>query len=107
MDFFSAQDQARRNTGRLVFLFTMAVISLILMANLLVMAVFGYLQSRDPGQPTGLEAVDWQVFGLVGLGVLLVVGLGSLYKIMALSGGGATIAEMLGGRLIVEGSGDP
>ncbi len=107
MDFFSAQDQARRNTGRLVLLFIMAVISLILMANLLVMAVFGYLQTRDPAQPTGLEAVDWQVFGLVGLGVLLVVGLGSLYKIMALSGGGASIAEMLGGRLIVEGSGDP
>ncbi len=107
MDFFRAQDQARRNTGRLVLLFTMAVLSLIVMTNLLVMLVSGYLQSPEPGGTVSLQGMDWQVFGVVSLGVLVVVGLGSLYKIMALSGGGAGIAEMLGGRLIVDGSRDP
>ena len=110
MDFFSAQDRARRNTGRLVLLFTLAVLSLIAMANLLVMAVFGYLQSPGPASPaasSGLAGLDWEVFATVSLGVLAVVGLGSLYKIMALSGGGAGIADMLGGQLIVDDGGDP
>jgi Zn-dependent protease with chaperone function len=107
MDFFSAQDTARQNTGRLVIFFTMAVVSLIVMTNLLVMAVFGYLDSRDPGAGPTLETINWEVFGVVSLGVLVVVGLGSLYKIMALSGGGDRIAEMMDGQLIVDGTGDP
>ncbi|PLX49154.1 MAG: heat-shock protein HtpX [Desulfobulbaceae bacterium] len=108
MDFFRNQDQARRNTGRLVFLFSMAVLSLIVMTNLLVMTIFGYLQSDGTaGNSAGLAALDWQVFGVVSIGVLLVVGLGSAYKIMALSGGGASVAESLGGRLIDHGSTDP
>jgi Zn-dependent protease with chaperone function len=107
MDFFSAQDTARQNTGRLVIFFAMAVVSLIIMTNLLVMAVFGYLDSQNRGAGAPLGRMDWEVFGVVTLGVLLVVGLGSLYKIMALSGGGTRIAEMMGGQLIVEGTGDP
>ncbi len=106
MDFFSAQDQARRNTGRLILLFTLAVVSLIVMANLLVLVVFGYLQSQAPVSASELQSLDWQVFVVVGCGVLVVIGLGSLYKIMALSGGGASIAEMMGGQLIVDGTGD-
>jgi Zn-dependent protease with chaperone function/uncharacterized tellurite resistance protein B-like protein len=105
MDFFTAQDQARRNTGRLVFFFILAVLSLIAMANLLVMAVFGFL---DPVQPqSGIPApIDWQLFWLISLGVILVVAAGSFYKTAALSEGGAKVAEMLGGELLVPGSGD-
>jgi len=106
MDFFSSQDRARRNTGRLVLLFTMAVISLIVMTNLLVLAVFGFLQSKAPVPASDLPPLPWQVIMVVSVGVLVVIGLGSLYKVMALSGGGASIAEMLGGQLIVDGSGD-
>jgi Zn-dependent protease with chaperone function len=107
MDFFSAQDTARQNTGRLVIFFTMAVLSLVVMTNLLVMAVFGYLGSQNQGTESSLASLDWEVFGVVSLGVIVVVGLGSLYKIMALSGGGDRIAEMMGGQLIVDGTGDP
>jgi len=107
MDFFNAQDQARRNTGRLVFLFTLAVLSLIVMANLLVMLAFGYMQSQQPLTASELQPLPWDVFGVVSIGVLVIIGLGSLYKVMALSGGGASIAEMMGGKLLVDGSGDP
>jgi len=36
MDFFSQQDKARKNTGWLVFLFVLAVVSLVLLTNLLI-----------------------------------------------------------------------
>lgn len=105
MDFFSAQDQARRSTGRLVLLFALAVLSLIVMANLLVLAVVGGSSAgRGQAAVPVLAGPDWEIFAVVSLGVLLVVGLGSLYKIMALSGGGTGIAEMMGGRLIDAGS---
>ena len=39
MDFFAHQDQARKRTGQLVFLFAGAVITLIVLLNLLLAAV--------------------------------------------------------------------
>ena len=107
MDFFTSQDIARRKTGRLVMFFTLAVVSLIVMTNLLIMGLFGYLNaSEDPAAVGVLSQLDWDVFMVVSLGVVGVVVLGSIYKMMALSGGGARIAEMLGAELIVDGTGD-
>ncbi|MFT7208173.1 MAG: hypothetical protein ACI9JU_002942, partial [Pseudohongiellaceae bacterium] len=37
MNFFESQDTAKRNTGKLIFLFALAVLSLIVITNLLVM----------------------------------------------------------------------
>ncbi|MGR8953217.1 MAG: hypothetical protein ACU83V_12510 [Gammaproteobacteria bacterium] len=45
MDFFTAQDHARRNTGWLVLFFLLAVISLIVLTNLLVIHGFPRLIS--------------------------------------------------------------
>jgi len=101
MNFFESQDRVRKNTFLLVFLFTLAVVTLIIMANLLVMVVFGYINSdqlQDAG--TLLQQMDWQTFTAVSVGVSVVVLVGSLYKIIALSAGGKTVAESLGGRLI-------
>ena len=44
MNFFESQDRVRKNTFQLIFLFTMAVVTLVIMTNLLVMVVFGYIQ---------------------------------------------------------------
>ncbi len=106
MDFFTAQDQARRNTGRLVLFFSLAVLFLVVMTNLLVMVFFGYFHSRA-GFAAGSAAFDWQLFGYVGLGVVAVVATGSLYKIAALSSGGDAVATMLGGEPIFGDGGDP
>jgi Zn-dependent protease with chaperone function len=99
MDFFAAQDQARRNTGRLVLFFALAVLSLVIMTNLLVMVVFGFFR------PTSIE-FDWALFFAVGAVVVLVVVAGSAYKIAALSGGGDAVAAMLGGEPIFGDEGD-
>lgn len=106
MDFFHAQDVARKNTARLVLYFTLAIISLVILTNLLVMIVFGYIDSEVLTLETIIQQFDWQVFWMISIVVVIVILLGSLYKIMVLSTGGAGIAEMMGGQLIVDGSGD-
>jgi len=107
MDFFQSQDQARKQTLLLVVFFALAVISLVVLTNLLVMFLFGYIDSQNLNStaPVMLK-FDWQVFLSVGALVIAVILLGSLYKISSLSKGGDAVAEMLGGKLIVDGSGD-
>jgi len=101
MNFFESQDRVRKNTVLLVALFILAVVALIIMTNVLVMIVFGFIDSqqlRDGG--TLIRQMDWQTFAAVGAGVSIVVLAGSLYKILALSAGGKVVAESLGGQLI-------
>ena len=105
MDFFESQDVARQNTTKLVVFFVLAVTSMIVLTNVLVMFAFGYLESQ-PGEPMTIQSFDWDTFVTVGCGVLLLVTLGSLYKIISLSGGGARVAEMMHGQLIVDDTGD-
>ena len=47
MNFFESQDRARKNTFQLVSLFTLAIVSLIIMTNLLVMVVFGFINTEQ------------------------------------------------------------
>jgi Zn-dependent protease with chaperone function len=86
MNFFESQDRVRKNTALLVVLFVLAVVALIIMTNVLIMIVFGLIDSqqlRDGG--TLIRQMDWQTFAAVGAGVSVVVLAGSLYKILALS----------------------
>ena len=108
MDFFQAQDSAQRNTTRLVIFFILAVLSLIVITNLLVMVLFGFVEPGEEG--VTLSAIvtqfDWQVMLVVSAAVLMVIFGGSAYKTMALSGGGTAVAESLGGRLISQSTSD-
>ncbi len=102
MNFFEAQDRARKNTTWFILLFVMAVGGLVLLTNLLLLGVFMYARSSQLAlSAESLQSYySWQEFTLVTLGVCLLIFCGSLYKSMSLSGGGATVAEMLGGRQI-------
>lgn len=102
MNFFQSQDAARTNTKRLVVFFILAVISLIVITNLLVMFLFGYLDTAEQQGSINRIATqfDWEVFLTIGAVVVTVVLAGSAYKTIALSGGGETVAESLGGRRI-------
>lgn len=108
MNFFEAQARARRRTGWLLVLFALAVASLIVLTNLLVMAVVSgshgtyYFLSKSL-----LDSFDWGLFGTITVGTLIVIGGGSAYKMSELSGGGRVVAEMLGGRLVPRNSADP
>lgn len=108
MNFFESQDRVRKHTIRLVVLFALAVISLIVITNLLVMVVFGVI-NMEQGQSGGsaLAQFDWRTFVAVSIGVGLIVLMGSLFKIVALSSaGGKAVAESLGGKLIPRNTDD-
>lgn len=95
MNFQEQQDRARRETGRLVIYFIGAVLGLILSLYLVATLVFTGGSMEGP--------IWWnpELLLFVAAATGLVVGLGSGFKIMQLSsGGGAAVAESLGGRRI-------
>ena len=111
MDFFEHQEAARKKTGLLVFYFALAVI-LIIAAVYLLIGVF--VLRPDRGGPQGVAGGfeiarlwDWELFGAVSIGTLAVVGGGTAYRISSLSGGGHSVAELLGGKPIDPATRDP
>lgn len=102
MDFFSSQDVAKRNTTKLIVLFALAVLSMVVLTNLGVMIGLG-LFNLDSGEQV---QIDWTIFFAVGFGVVSLIGLGSLYKINSLSGGGDKIAQQMNGEIVFSDSTD-
>ena len=107
MNFFQHQQQARTSTRKLVFLFAMAVVSLIAMTNLLVMFTFGFIGTEIERTTGSAVVIDWQIVTSISAVVLVVIFIGSVYKISHLSSGGTAVAEMLGGKLLVHGNKNP
>jgi Zn-dependent protease with chaperone function len=92
MDFFAHQDRARRQTRRMLLLFALAVAAIVVAADVVLFFTFGI------GAPRRADGgLDWGPLAGVSAVVLLVIGLGSLYRIAGLRGGGAVVARQLGG----------
>tara|TARA_B100001063_G_scaffold150815_3_gene140747 strand:+ start:4802 stop:6691 length:1890 start_codon:yes stop_codon:yes gene_type:complete len=94
MDFFEAQDEARKKTKWLVLWFVLAVIGVVVAVDLLVIALV------DEGPNQIYIVITASV--LTG-GIMLAA---SGYKTTQLSAGGSVVAEDLGGRLVMPGSAD-
>jgi Zn-dependent protease with chaperone function len=120
MDFFEAQAHAKKRTNRLVVLFVFAVLGTIaaeyFAAIFLISAAQNrtsyhrdyYYNSSDSDNESTPALSLWQpnVFAGVALGTLVVVGCASLYKWSQMRGGGAVVAESVGGRRIEPNSTD-
>lgn len=115
MDFFDHQDVARKKTGRLVLLMSLAVISIIVLVYGLVLVV-AFQAGGSGSTAVGANGVyvsevpDIPYLGLLAAtaaGVLLVVGGGSLVKTSQLAGGGGVVAESMGGRALNADTTDP
>ena len=106
MNFFKSQDVARKNTRYLVVLFLLAILSLIVLTNLLVILVFNHLNVNVASPEILNSRFDWNLIIMISAGVTSIILFGSLYKVLSLSSGGARVAEMLDAELIVEDSGD-
>jgi Zn-dependent protease with chaperone function len=110
MEFFSAQDNARRKTWRLGALFAAAVLSLVLLTNLLVAMTYAWSTGvAQPGQfdlGAVLAALPAEYWFWITFGVLGMVAVASLYKYQQVRGGGRAVAESLGGRLVNQSTAD-
>ncbi len=108
MNFFQAQDNARRKTLQLGVLFGLAVLTLVVLTNLLIALFISWA-----GIQTGLtwthalSAMPWDAWLFISLGVIGVVGMACGYKYLSLKGGGRVIAEALGGHLIHQNTREP
>jgi Zn-dependent protease with chaperone function len=109
MDFFQNQEAARKKTGLLIVYFGLAVILIITTVYLAIATILHWAEpSGRSDEPFSLLALwDPQLFGTVAVGTASLIGGGSLYKIASLAGGGRTVAELLGGRLLPPQTTDP
>ncbi len=106
MNFFEHQDQARRQTGRLVFLFSLAVAGIVValyFASRIVLQ-YGFTKSTGPKMYSWWDPVDFAVVAAIGLLFILLT---SGVKTLSLRSGGGTVAEMLGGRPVQPDTTDP
>ncbi|MEX0770388.1 MAG: M48 family metallopeptidase [Balneolaceae bacterium] len=106
MDFFEAQDRARRNTWKLVLLYAAAVILIITSVYLVTTVIFGYTAGIPP-EATFLERV-WHPWLLLSVSTIIVIIIlsGTLFRVAQLRRGGAAVAEMLGGRKVEPSTND-
>ena len=98
MNFFEHQAAARRQSSRLVLLFALAVAGIVFAVDFAVWIVF----AQGDAQPGEIGAM--LVFTT--LATLAIIGLGSLYRVATLRGGGESVALQLGGVAVPEHSND-
>ena len=98
MNFFEHQAAARRSTTRMVVLFALAVLGIVLAVDFAVLLLLG-AQMGDGGGVVGLMLVTT-------IGTLAVIGLGSLYRMSSLRGGGESVALQMGGTEVPENTTD-
>lgn len=106
MDFFENQDKARGKTKLLVFYFCLAIVMMIVV----IYAVVAIALNSGAKDYETMDTLTWlhpEVLAIVSVGVIVVVGMASLFKVSELKGGGEKVAQMLGGRLISPNTADP
>ena len=109
MNFFEHQDRSRRQTRWLILVFAVAVLAVIAVVDVVLLLSLGLL-SAEEGVPLfsrdSLSAnLNVLLGGAVATGAL--IGFASLYKSLALRGGGGQVARSLGGTLVDPDSRDP
>ncbi len=100
MNFFEAQDRARRSTRRLIIAYVIA--TLLIIAGVTAIVTAALLMVGEPGTPAHPSVL----FATAVLAALLIVG-ATLYKTAALSAGGSRVALDMGGTLIPPDIRDP
>ncbi len=92
MNFFAHQEQARRQTRRMLFLFAVAVLVVVAATDLVILFAVGL---EDAHHARG--SASWGEIAGISVVVAAAILLGSAYRIATLGGGGATVALELGG----------
>lgn len=106
MDFFQRQEQARKNSRRLVVLFIVAVLCIVVALNLVAAFVLGGMRPESMPLSTWFQQNPSFAAWVTGLTLLVILG-ASVFRIISLSGGGSTVAESLGGTAVSPDTRDP
>jgi Zn-dependent protease with chaperone function len=111
MDFFAAEQRAKKRTTRLLVLFGFAVAGTVIagyVATIMALRLSAgsvrsrYGQRSYQSQDAYAQTPFWRpgVFAAVSVGTLAVIGIASLYKWSEFSAGGSAVAESVGGRRV-------
>ncbi|MCH8621126.1 M48 family metallopeptidase [Undibacterium sp. TS12] len=103
MNFFEQQDQAHRESKKLLLLFFLAVIAIVLAVNA---AAAGLWLWGFGGRFFTLRDYPPIYFFYCTAATLLFIGSGTLYEMYRLRDGGDAVAQMAGGRLVMPASQD-
>ena len=122
MNFYKAQDQARKQTTWLLFLYFLSVVSIVLITNICFAIFVWYSNPHNlsnaqlPSITSISSAIEWFQQVIVGLGwykflwvtglVCGVIGISMGFKWISLRSGGRVVAESLGGRLLAPNADD-
>src|ERR1700744_3476746 len=101
MDFFDRQRKVRAASRRLVFLFVVAVLAIVAVADFAVVGILQVWKRPTPQQLTGLAIMVSAVV------LLMIVGVSIVRMIMLRRGGGAGVAESLGAIPVPDMPTDP
>jgi Zn-dependent protease with chaperone function len=109
LNFFDAQDKARKNTTWLISLFIIAIAVLIIFTNCVLFLILYWIavyfdasaiRNFDFSYDMLQSLYPLELLIAMSIGVCLLVLTGSMLKSIALSGGGPIVARMLGARLV-------
>ncbi len=113
LDFFAAQASARRRTAALAFAFALALVAVILLVYLALLIAAGtsgagMVDVGADGAVYGPSPFQPALLAAAAVGVAAVTGVGTAYHAVRLSaGGGAAVAELLGGSPVDRATQDP
>lgn len=111
MNFFEHQEKARTSTFRLLILFGLGVFALIFSIDGILLLGLAYSESQNNlagANWVGILQTYFPALALVAAFIGFVIGSASLYRLSQLSsGGGASVAESLGGTLLQHDTHDP
>jgi len=109
MNFFSAQQSARRSTLLLSLLFLVAVVLLLVLSNFFLFEYLYFSHTSNFSFSFNELALvyDKNLMILLSSAFLAFIIIGSFYKLMTLRSGGAAIAQAVGGVVIPRSSSDP
>lgn len=103
MNFFRQQEHARARTRWLLFIYLLAVIAIVIALDVVFLLVKSFSiseYSQSQAAPTDIRSwieADAGSLIMVSLGIIVFIGLASLYRVMTLRGGGSKVAVALGG----------
>ena len=105
--FFEQQDQARRTSRRLIFLFGASVIAIVVAVNVALGALYLFVLSpHGAWARQGLDALPNYFVSTTTMVVVLLIGGGTLLQMQQLREGGEAVARMIGARAIDPSSQD-